>query len=83
MTLNPAISLTITFFHHTHTQKLIQHPLYLSTLMLNPYLYANPGLKKTTTKGVCHTVALPFTLKSILSQKKNYEKKKYNLKKIL
>jgi hypothetical protein len=24
-------------------------------------------------KGVCHTVALPFTLKSIISQKKNYE----------
>jgi hypothetical protein len=23
-------------------------------------------------KGVCHTVALPFTLKSILRQKKNY-----------
>jgi uncharacterized protein YigA (DUF484 family) len=30
-------------------------------------------------QGVCHTVALPFTLKknlSILRQKKNYEKKK-------
>ncbi len=26
-------------------------------------------------KGVCHTVALPFTLKSILRQKKNYGKK--------
>ncbi len=24
-------------------------------------------------QGVCHTMALPFTLKSILSQKKNYE----------
>jgi len=24
-------------------------------------------------QGVCHTVALPFTLKSILRQKKNYE----------
>jgi hypothetical protein len=23
-------------------------------------------------QGVCHTVALPFTLKSILKQKKNY-----------
>jgi hypothetical protein len=25
------------------------------------------------TRGVCHTVALPFTFKSILMQKKNYE----------
>ncbi len=25
-------------------------------------------------QGVCHTVALPFTLKSILRKKKNYEK---------
>jgi hypothetical protein len=24
-------------------------------------------------QGVCHTVALPFTLKNILRQKKNYE----------
>jgi hypothetical protein len=38
-------------------------------------------------QGVCHTVALPFTLKSILRQKKNYGNsnispcKKYNLKK--
>jgi hypothetical protein len=28
-------------------------------------------------QGVCHTVALPFTLKSIIMQKKNYEKLKY------
>jgi hypothetical protein len=40
-------------------------------------------------KGVCITVPLPFTLKSILMQKKNYENsnispcKKYNLQKIL
>jgi hypothetical protein len=26
----------------------------------------------TSKQGVCHTVALPFTLKSILRQKKNY-----------
>jgi hypothetical protein len=26
----------------------------------------------TTKQGVCYTVALPFTLKSILRQKKNY-----------
>ncbi len=39
-------------------------------------------------KGVCHTVALPFTLKSILRQKKNYDEnsnispmQKYNLQK--
>jgi hypothetical protein len=29
--------------------------------------------KQTNKQGVCHTVALPFTLKSILGQKKNYE----------
>jgi hypothetical protein len=30
--------------------------------------------KKTKNKGVCHTVALPFTFfKKILRQKKNYE----------
>jgi len=40
-------------------------------------------------KGVCYTVALPFILKSILRQKKNYGKLKYftmqnyNLQKIL
>jgi hypothetical protein len=40
-------------------------------------------------KGVCHTVALPFTLKSVLRQKKNYENsnispcKNYNLPKVL
>jgi hypothetical protein len=28
-------------------------------------------------QGVCHTVALPFTLKSILRQKKNYGNSKY------
>jgi len=28
--------------------------------------------KKINNKGVCHTVALPFTVKSILRQKKNY-----------
>jgi len=30
-----------------------------------------PYYKKT--QGVCHILALPFTLKSILRQKKNYE----------
>jgi hypothetical protein len=40
-------------------------------------------------QGVCHTVTLPFTLKSILRQKKNNENskyftiQKYNLQKIL
>jgi len=40
-------------------------------------------------QGVCHTMALPFALKSILRQKKNYRKlkystmQKYNLQKIL
>jgi hypothetical protein len=44
---------------------------------------------KRTRGGVCHTVALPFTLKSILRQKKSYGNsnispcKKYNLQKIL
>jgi hypothetical protein len=42
-----------------------------------------------TKQGVCQSVALPFTLKSILRQKKNYENsnispcQKYNLQKIL
>jgi hypothetical protein len=30
-----------------------------------------PGI--TEKKGVCHTAALPFTFKSILMQRKNYE----------
>jgi hypothetical protein len=40
-------------------------------------------------QGVCHNVALPFTLKSILMQKKNYGNsnislaKIYNLQKVL
>jgi hypothetical protein len=48
------------------------------------YLYCNLYGKQ----GVCHTMALPFTLKSILGQKKNYGNskfftmKKYNLQKI-
>ncbi len=29
-------------------------------------------LLRILKQGVCHTVALPFTLKSILRQKKNY-----------
>jgi len=54
------------------------------------YIYAILPLGSFLEKqGVCHTVALPFTLKSILRQKKNYGNskispcKKYNLQKIL
>jgi hypothetical protein len=42
-----------------------------------------------TKQGVCHIVALPFTLRSMLMQKKNYGNsnispmQKYNLQKIL
>jgi hypothetical protein len=32
----------------------------------------SPELDMILKQGVCHTVALPFTLKSILRQKKNY-----------
>jgi len=32
-----------------------------------------------TKQGVCHTVALPFTLKSILRQKKNYRNSNISL----
>jgi hypothetical protein len=45
------------------------------------------GGRSHLQQGVCHTVALPFTLKSILVQKKNYGNsnispcKKYNLQK--
>jgi len=57
-------------FSSHHTLKLIEHPLYLSTLTLNPYLYANLGLKKTTTKGVSHCgLAMPFTTKKYLKAK--------------
>jgi hypothetical protein len=31
-----------------------------------------PYLESQSQQGVCHIVALPFTLKSILRQKKNY-----------
>jgi len=43
--------------------------------------------EKIIKQGVCHNVAFPFTLKSILRQKKNYEcsniftMQKYNLQK--
>jgi hypothetical protein len=33
----------------------------------------NDKLMENEEQGVCHSVALPFTLKSILMQKKNYE----------
>jgi hypothetical protein len=41
---------------------------------LHIYIIPKISLAKSTTiqQGVCHTVALPFTLKSILRQKKNY-----------
>jgi hypothetical protein len=32
----------------------------------------NPRFKTQQKQGVCHTVALAFTLKSVLRQKKNY-----------
>ncbi len=58
-------------------------PLFLATLAL-------PSTKMIVQQGVCHIVALPFTLKSILRQKKNYEYsiisslcKNYDLQKIL
>jgi len=50
------------------------------------YGYRYPKIEK---QEVCHIVALPFTFKSILRQKKNYEKlkyftmQKYNLQKVL
>jgi hypothetical protein len=34
-----------------------------------PFIFCRP---KNLNKGVCHTVSLPFMLKSILRQKKNY-----------
>jgi hypothetical protein len=37
------------------------------------WLGKNDVRLKTLNKGCCHTVALPFTIKSILMQKKNYE----------
>jgi hypothetical protein len=43
----------------------------------------------SSLEGVCHNVALPFTLKGIFRQKENYENsnispcKKYELQKIL
>jgi hypothetical protein len=52
---------------HTHTHT-------------HTYTCRKPGLLQSLTKaqkGVCHTVALPFTLKSILRQKNNYGKFKY------
>jgi uncharacterized Zn-finger protein len=57
-------------------------PLFLATIAL-------PSTKVIVQQGVCHTVALPFTLKSILRQKKNYENsnislcKNYNWQKLL
>jgi hypothetical protein len=43
-----------------------------SAMIKAPTLWAHKR-----NKGVCHTVALPFTFKSILRQKKNYGKLKY------
>jgi hypothetical protein len=43
---------------------------YLHSFFLHLFLF-NRELS-ATKQGVCHTVALPFTLKSILRQKKNY-----------
>jgi hypothetical protein len=38
-----------------------------------PPFFSKRTKKQTNKKGVCHTLALPFTLKGILRQKKNYE----------
>jgi hypothetical protein len=35
--------------------------------------FDSPNVLGKQEQGVCHTIALPFTLKSILRQKKNYE----------
>jgi hypothetical protein len=49
---------------------------------------SNP-CRGSNNQGVCHTVSLPFTFKSILRQKKKYGNsniftmQKYNLQKIL
>jgi hypothetical protein len=51
------------------TNKNPHHHLSLSLYLSLSYLnFKNSKLKQ----GVCHNVALPFTLKSILRQKKNY-----------
>jgi hypothetical protein len=34
--------------------------------------YTHWGLSNMVKQGVCHTMALPFTLKTILRQKKSY-----------
>jgi hypothetical protein len=55
-------------------------PLFFLPLLIPPFRkHAIPMREKINhitkpivNKGVCHIVALPFTLKSILRQKKNY-----------
>jgi hypothetical protein len=43
-------------------------------LLLDLHNYQTPMTEnRKENKGMCHNVALPFTLKSILRQKKNYE----------
>jgi hypothetical protein len=39
--------------------------------------YMDEKAKTKQNKGLCHTMALPFTLKSVLRQKKNLWKFKY------
>jgi hypothetical protein len=41
-------------------------------LMQKPHKAQKDKPAHSVKQGVCHTVALPFTLKSILRQKKNY-----------
>jgi hypothetical protein len=51
-------------------------PLFLATLAL-------PSKKMTVQHGVCHTVALPFTLKSILRQRRIIKTQIFHYAKII
>ncbi len=85
--------------NYTKVPICLDRVVYLSTWPHRPGSCPIPGRKwfweayyvtcaRYNLQGLCHTLALPFTLKSILRQKKNYENfkyfsmQKYNLQKI-
>jgi hypothetical protein len=53
--------------------RVVLSELHTSLMLLLRREFQYQKLQDNSRQGVCHTVALPFTLKFILRQKKNYE----------
>jgi hypothetical protein len=69
-TFGPIIFLELGCLNLVSRVVLSELPTSLMLLLRREFQYQK--LQDNSRQGVCHTVALPFTLKIILRQKKNY-----------